>query len=116
MRRLLMVCYYFPPREGIASHRAERFVAHLPSFGWEATVLSPRAGDHPSTALESSATTNADVVRTASLEISRVGRRLTGVSAEPDRPAAVSGWQRSLREISRRWMYFPDAQVGWYPF
>jgi glycosyltransferase involved in cell wall biosynthesis len=108
-----MVCYYFPPREGIASLRAERFAAHLPSFGWEPTVLSPRLSDYGE---PTSGPTSPLVLRTATLEISRVGRLAAGLTLDPETPATVHGWRRQLRDVARRWAYFPDAQIGWYPF
>ena len=46
MRRVLIVAYYFPPIGGIGSIRLAAFASHLPEFGWEPTVLAPRATPH----------------------------------------------------------------------
>lgn len=112
-RRVLMLAYFFPPLGGIASLRALRFARGLPEFGWEALVVAPQSGDYhrdPALRFPESA-----VVRTPSLELSRVGRRaVRKVTGKEDR-ARASAVSR-VRRFARRWLYLPDPQVGWYPF
>src|SRR4051812_16627049 len=112
MRRVLIVAYYFPPLGGIGSLRVSAFATHLPEYGWEPTVLAPRDGAYyrdPQISFP-----ECSVIRTPSIELSRIGKRLlhTGgtdvVAARPGSARAV------LRSAARSTLYFPDAQVGWY--
>src|SRR3954447_12979096 len=72
MRRLLIVAYYFPPIGGIGSIRLVRFAEHLPEFGWDVTVLAPKATPH---AADSRLRyPEKHVVRSRSFELSRLKR------------------------------------------
>lgn len=114
MKRVLMICYYFPPLGGIGSLRALKFAAHLPRFGWKPTVLAPRQGAYyldPSLLYP-----EGEVVRTRSLEMSRIGKRIVGSRAGDAEPAQVGPLLAPLRAWVRRRLYYPDPQIGWYPF
>jgi glycosyltransferase involved in cell wall biosynthesis len=113
MRRVLIVSYYFPPLGGIGSLRTLGFAQHLPEFGWEPIVLAPSNGAYfrdPSLTFPSDR-----VIRTRSLELSRTGKRLLAAGGDDVRPATVGPSRAPARELARRWLYFPDAQIGWYP-
>ena len=45
LRKVLMISYYFPPIAATGAMRSLNFCRHLPSYGWNPTVL---ATDHPS--------------------------------------------------------------------
>jgi glycosyltransferase involved in cell wall biosynthesis len=108
------VNYYFPPLGGIGSLRALKFATYLPAFGWEPTVLAPRDGAYyrdPSLAFP-----EANVVRTGSLELSRLGKRAIAAGGTDTEPAAVGPGLSLVRRLVHRWIYRPDPQVGWYPF
>ena len=114
MRRVLMVNYYFPPLGGIGSLRALKFATYLPEFGWEPTVLAPRDGAYyrdPSLAFPEER-----VVRTRSLELSRLGKRALAAGGTDTEPAALGPGLGVVRRLVHRWIYRPDPQVGWYPF
>lgn len=114
MRQILLVVYYFPPLGGIASLRAASYATHLAEFGWNATVLAPANGAYyhdPSLSVP-----GVRVMRSTSLELSRSGKRLLRAGGS-DTTTAQSGGLRSVpRFLARRYLYFPDAQIGWYPF
>jgi glycosyltransferase involved in cell wall biosynthesis len=112
-----MVAYYFPPIGGIGSIRAAAFAKFLPEFGWEATVLAPADTPHPADG--SLDVGRIPVVRTRSLEITRLGRRRAAGNAgappaAPHQPRARSAPSRWLRRVASR-AIFPDPQIGWYP-
>ena len=109
-----MVTYYFPPIGGIGSIRAASFAKLLPEFGWEPTVLAPADTPHPPD--RSLDVGQVSVVRTRSLEVSRLGRRpaAAGDVVAAHQPAARSERSRWLRDAAQR-VIFPDAQIGWYP-
>jgi glycosyltransferase involved in cell wall biosynthesis len=113
-RRVLMVAYYFPPLGGIGSLRASKFAEHLPDFGWDPTVLTPRLGTHyedPDLSFPKDR-----VIRSRSLEFSRIGKRVINVgrgnggTGDPPR-----GPKELVRSAAHRYLYRPDAQIGWYP-
>ncbi len=113
MGELLMVAYYFPPLGGIGSLRAQRMALHLADYGWRVTVLAPRNGAYhrdPTLAFPED-----QVIRTPSIELSRVGKQLTRAGGDDTSAAAVNGARASLRAFVRERLYFPDGQVGWYP-
>ena len=117
VRRVLIVAYYFPPIGGIGSIRAASFAKFLPEFGWEPTVLAPRETPHP--ADRSLDVGQVPVVRTRSLEFSRLGRWPAGGGAAadgaaPHQPVASSVPSRWLRRVAKQ-VIFPDTQIGWYP-
>src|SRR4051812_2930702 len=117
VRRVLIVAYFFPPIGGIGSIRAASFAKYLPEFGWNVTVLAPAETPHASDpSLDVSQT---PVVRTRSLELSRLGRRTLTAGADldqatPHETPARSALSRRLRGVAKR-LVFPDAQIGWYP-
>lgn len=114
MPRVLIVAYYFPPLGGIGSVRIAAFARHLPVYGWEASVLTPRNGAYfrdPDSSFPED-----QVVRSTAIELSRLGKQAVGAGGDDVRPADVSGGLRGrLRAFARSRLYFPDAQVGWYP-
>lgn len=114
MRRVLIVAYYFPPLGGIGSLRVSGFARHLPEYGWSPTVLAPRNGAYfldPDSAFPEH-----QIVRSTSIELSRLGKRALRAGGNDTRPAEISGASRhQLRTFARSHLYFPDAQVGWYP-
>ena len=40
MKRVLMICFYFPPVGGAGLQRSSKFVKYLPQNGWMPTVTS----------------------------------------------------------------------------
>ena len=41
---VLLVAYYYPPLGGVGSRRALAFARHLPEFGFEPVVVTPKRG------------------------------------------------------------------------
>jgi glycosyltransferase involved in cell wall biosynthesis len=112
-RRVLIVAYYFPPLGGIGSVRVAGFAEHLPSYGWDPTVLAPRDGAfHRDPGL---AFPEDRVVRSRSVELSRSGKRIMRTGGDDVRPASVGRLGGALRAAARALAYYPDAQIGWYP-
>src|SRR3954452_17252923 len=109
MRRLLVVAYYFPPIEGIGSIRLVRFGENLPEFGWDVTVLSPKATPHA--ADPRLRYPEEHVVRSHSLELSRLKHLVPRVRASAD---GDDGKARAAARTAGRLLY-PDAQIGWFP-
>ena len=107
MKRVLIVAYYFPPLAGIGSIRLSRLAHHLPEFGWEPVVLAPRDTPHP---VDPGLSFDEEhVVRSKSIEVSRIGRVLhEGAESKP--AAGSEGTGRSARRPRDRQANasFPD--------
>ncbi|MDA8069364.1 MAG: glycosyltransferase [Actinomycetota bacterium] len=104
--------YYFPPLGGIGSIRILRFAENLMDYGWKTTVLAPRDGAYhrdPSLIFPEER-----VIRTRSIELSRVGKRLACAGGTDTEAASVHGARGLLRSVVNQYVYFPDAQIGWY--
>jgi glycosyltransferase involved in cell wall biosynthesis len=110
MRRLLVLCYFYPPLGGGGVHRVLGFTRHLPAHGWECTVVCAGAGDYwvVDESLLARVQPGTEVVRvsggsalSAWLRLSRgaTGRRPTGTFA-------------GLRRLSDWWL-MPDSYAGW---
>ena len=110
-----MVAFHFPPLAGSSGiQRTLRFAAHLPSFGWQPTVLTahPRAYERTSQDLMSEVAPDVVVERAFALDTRRhlsARGRYPWWLASPDRwtswrwGAAVSGGRliRKRRRIKR---------------
>ena len=74
MKQVLMIAFHFPPLAGSSGiQRTLRFAAHLPSFGWQPTVLTahPRAYERTSQDLMSEVGPDVAVERTFALDTRR---------------------------------------------
>jgi glycosyltransferase involved in cell wall biosynthesis len=102
-RRVLVLAYYFPPVGGAGVQRTLKFVKYLPSFGWDATVVSTRSRAYgardPSLLAEVPDGTR--VQRTPALPIARY---------------AAFGLHRLRLRHLRMFLLWPDGGLGWLPF
>jgi len=124
--RLVMLSYYFPPLVGIASERASSRAESMTDLGWDVRVITVRDG-HYHTVSELS-TFEFPVIRTRSVEFSRIARRLYTAALRGRTVADVDATDGTIKPLStgsrgarvrrwvREWTYIPDAQVGWIPF
>ncbi len=140
-RTVLMVLYFFPPIGGISTSRNIRNVQHLPRYGWTPVVMTPADSaygvDDPS--LLELVSPSVEVIRTGSIEAGHVRAWVMGMATalrlgrlrRPHRPAgrplddgtAASAFRAAeSREPDgllfriRRFVFFPDDQIGWLPF
>lgn len=120
MKRLLVVAFHFPPFAGSSGiQRTLRFVQHLPSFGWQAIVLtcSPHAYTEIKPDLLREIPDGTVVERAFALDTARhlaFGGRYPEWLARPDRwvswwPGAVLAGRRILRK------HRPHALLSTYP-
>lgn len=139
-RSVLMVLYFFPPVGGISTSRNIRNVEYLPRFGWSPVVVTPAEAGYPvkDPSLLDLVAPSVEVIRTGSIEaghvrewVSWIGKflrvprpgRMRATRSEPirDRGTTDSG-SSAPREPDgllfriRRFVFFPDDQIGWLPF
>ena len=120
--RVLLIAYHFPPDASSTGRlRTLAFAQHLPTFGWEPTVLAPSAMAYERTDKQGLADMppNLRVCRTPALDARRHmgwrGRYLS-LSAVPDRwiswlPGAVATGLALIRkqQIDAIWSTYPIA-------
>lgn len=125
-KRVLIVTYYFPPAGGPAVQRILRFLNHLGSFNWHATILTVKNGDFPveDESLRSRVPDDVKVYRTHVPEPYKIYRKFTGKTEgealDLSLLAAQEGSHGSFRErlaiLVRNWLFIPDPRIGWLPF
>lgn len=117
MRRVLIVCYYFPPTPSAGSVRMRGLVRYLPHWGWQATVVTPRREGRD---LERWPVIESDDADMAAALKRRLGLRtdaalkdLIGGTAR----APASGWRLRARMIDavKGVIAVPDTNRGWIP-
>lgn len=109
IKRVLMLCYYFPPISSAGTHRTAGFTRWLHEYGWRPIVLTvsrsrtrwERGGEEVPADIE--------VVRSFEWDLQRVLTLLTGVLNR------VCDWLRLRRRPSVffKWC-LPDPQIAWF--
>ncbi|HMC96635.1 MAG TPA: glycosyltransferase, partial [Flavobacteriales bacterium] len=123
MKRVLIICYYWPPAGGSAVQRWLRFVRHLPGTGWMPTVYTAENGEYPvlDPALERLVPKNVEVLRRPIWEPYALYRRsLAGGAADVkvhpgflDEKNSVPNWKKGLGRWIRGNFFVPDARRFW---
>jgi glycosyltransferase involved in cell wall biosynthesis len=105
MKRLLLICYYFPPLGGAGINRPLALYKHLPAYGWQVDVLTVKPVTYrmyEPHLLDTIDTTH--IYRAGSRDPQRLMwllgmRRVKPAAIERARPAAHR--------------FFPDSKIGW---
>jgi glycosyltransferase involved in cell wall biosynthesis len=112
-RRLLILCYFYPPLAGGGVHRVLSFTRYLPRHGWSCTVVCAGERDYwvvdPS--LLERVRPDTEVVRVSggSGLSAWLALRRRGSSGAGRRSGRVFG---ALRRLSDFWL-LPDSYAGW---
>ncbi len=125
MKRVLIVTYHFPPNAEVGSRRPLALANYLSEFGWEPTVLTVREPDQVTVDLRTLDELRPDVrvVRSFSLELPRLARKLKGGKSGGNAPGYNETSQKRqggllawLNRFAYDWVYVPDKRIGWIPF
>ena len=119
--RILIISYFFPPFNIIGAVRVGKIAKYLDKLGHEVKVIS--AKNQPlqeSLPLEIS---EEKVIYTKWISINKpvkkVFRDIDSIVYSPARKSekkfAPNFWEKMIK-IYRTLFYFPDCQIGWYPF
>jgi len=119
--RILIISYFFPPFNIIGAVRVGKIAKYLDKLGHEVKVIS--AKNQPlqeSLPLEIS---EEKVIYTKWISINKplkkVFRDIDSIVYSPSRKSekkfAPNFWEKMIK-IYRTLFYFPDCQIGWYPF
>lgn len=109
-RRLLVICYFFPPLAGGGVHRVLSFTRHLPEHGWDCTVVCAGPRDYWVTdpTLAERIRPDTEVVRVAGGSALTAWLRLRPAD-RGRRPSPLFGMLRRATD----WWLLPDSYVGW---
>jgi glycosyltransferase involved in cell wall biosynthesis len=118
-KKLLMVCYYYPPTHNSGVERSVKFARYLPEHGWETVVLTTDAHG------EADGEDEARAVRTG--EFLNVYRRLFNKTFREARKAGKTvptlppttpgrGVVKKIVDLALKWVVIPDIQMGWNAF
>lgn len=130
--RILFLTHYFPPYDHIASARTGKTAKYLTRFGHDVRVI---AAKDP---LTSFARMEVEIPKEkvsythwigwlyrADIALNRLAQRVekgaAGQEGPPQSEAASSSSSaksagKRIRDALRSLLYFPDAELGWYPF
>ena len=110
-RRVVMLCYYYPPIQTAGIARSVGFARNLPAWGWMPVVVSVEHG-HDSWGVAGRAAPvplDVPVVRTPEIN---VDRPVSLGDAVLFRLGRLFGSQRASH-LLRTLVAFPDTQIGW---
>ena len=112
VKRLLLVCYYFPPAAGGGIARPLSFARYLPALGWQVTVLCADHGSAPlaDTSRPLGLPQGVEVIRVPMPEGAAKSRRAV-IGGKQGRP---SGLYRTARGVAS-WIWVPDSFAPWAP-
>jgi glycosyltransferase involved in cell wall biosynthesis len=119
-RRVLLLCYFYPPLAGGGVHRILGFTRWLPEHGWDCTVVCAGPEDYwvRDETLEGRIPPQTEVIRVPGgsalsawlrLKRGRAGAAGAGAAAAGRRSGLVFDGLRALSD----WMLLPDSYVGW---
>ena len=112
MRRVLIFAYYFPPMGLSGVQRITKLIKYLPSFGWNATVITVKPGGYfafDETLMEEIETSGARVIRTSSFDPTRLYGKKQTVNMPQE------GKRRMFSNLSQ-FLLVTDNKIGWLPF
>jgi glycosyltransferase involved in cell wall biosynthesis len=98
MPNILIIAYYFPPLGGAGVQRSLKFVKFLPTFNWQATVLTVHE--------------NTNTLKDATLVNDIPARTNIYRTWIPLLPKSIP-WR--VRNWISRWFFVVDEQIGWFP-
>ena len=123
MKRVLFICYYFPPMGMGGTQRSSKFVKYLPLYGWDPIVLTVKDvkyyAQDPSLLKEIE---NRKIIRTESWDPLRLWVRFQTIFKKRRRnPDSRFSQQPSkllnfLNVLVSGWLLIPDSKILWLPF
>ncbi len=134
-REVLYISYFFPPLGGVSVPRVVAFARYLPESGWRPVVLAPSGAAYGlrDPAGLASLPPDLEVIRARSPEPHALRRRVEpllgparAVRSRMGRGAAPGSAEEAAQVVAgshagrlagiRRFVFFPDDQIGWVPF
>jgi glycosyltransferase involved in cell wall biosynthesis len=130
MNSVVMIAYFFPPEGNAGVYRPLRFVRHLPSMGWNASVISLDTNyyERYDLGLLGLVPSDTEVIRVRSRDpwqsiqtkrAQRIQQKLTCASGETVtrlrgvQQASVRSFLRGVVRRAEAWCYHPDMAMCW---
>lgn len=123
VKKVLFLCYYFPPMGMGGTQRSTKFVKYLPKFNWEPIVVTVKKVHyyaHDSSLLQE--ISNRKIIRTESYDPLRLLARLSKNSLITKKADQVTTQNRIskllnlLNHFISGWLFVPDSKILWLPF
>jgi glycosyltransferase involved in cell wall biosynthesis len=108
-RRVLMICYYFPPIHAVGANRSVGFASHLTGLGWIPTVLSVTKSRIPWERSGAPLPAGIEIVRSPEWNLHPFVEMADEAS---NRVFRAFGARRAPR-ILRSSFWIPDPQIAW---
>ncbi len=112
MKKVLLITYFFPPREAVASHRSGGLAKYLPEFGWEPTIVTANLPSAPNPRYRVIEVEESDILiewkRRLGFSLNKTFRAHLGQSEKKD--TCVDFFLNVAREI----LAYPDYNKNWY--
>jgi Glycosyltransferase Family 4 len=118
MKRLLLICYSYPPRQSIGAVRPAALAKYLPEFGWEPVVLTPK--------LPSGRRPEGEVIETGYQDVLGSWKSKFGLDPKQglheqlklSQSSAAASDLRHSKAVYwlKSWLAYPDRTKGWLPF
>lgn len=107
-RRLLVLCYFYPPLAGGGVHRVLGFTRHLPAHGWACTVIAAGEEDYWVTDDTLEVPPGTEVIRVTGGSALAALLRVRGAARGRRSGRSFAG----LRALADWWL-LPDSYAGW---
>ncbi|UCE08246.1 MAG: glycosyltransferase [bacterium] len=123
MKKVLFLCYYFPPMGMGGTQRSAKFVKYLPKYNWEPIVLTVKDVHyyaHDMSLLHE--ISNCKIYRTESYDPLRLLARLMRTSSNDKNgikstiPNLRSKFLNWLNQFTSGGLLIPDSKILWLPF
>ncbi|MEL4308543.1 glycosyltransferase family 4 protein [Joostella sp. CR20] len=119
MKKVLIICYYWPPAGGPGVQRWLNFVKYLPEFGVEPIVYVPENPDYPmeDTSFLAEVPTSVRVIKQPIFEPYKLASLFSGKKTKQISKGIISKKKQSLSEKFLLWVrgnfFIPDARIFW---
>jgi len=109
-KKLLMLCYHYPPAVSGGVERSARFARHLSECGWTPVVLTTSRWGEGGGAGEEVVRVGELLRRTGAAAAPRPGSGAPGGTAGVSAPPGIRG---PLIRFAEKWLLIPDKHVRW---
>ncbi len=108
-RRVLMLCYYFPPIRSSGTARSLEFASRLPRHGWEPVVLTVRDSKEPWSSRQEPEPEGIEIWRTREFNLHGLANFLHGSICRIARTFGSPPERNYIYDL----LCLPDAQIAW---
>ena len=121
LKRVLIICYYWPPCGGGGVQRWLKFAKFLPEFGWDPLIFTPENPEYPviDHSLEKDIHPDLKILKLPIWEPYRLYNKFTGrkKNERPDAAFTTENKKSALKEKVSNWirsnLFIPDARKFW---